>query len=125
MKVLIVDDNPDILDLFKDLLGDKFMVITAVNGKEALDIKNSDKEIRVILSDIYMPIMDGYEFCQEVRKTDPLSIMIGFTGKYGLSTAFQARTVGFDDIFTKPIDPDEIIEVIESSFEKVIRWTSK
>lgn len=125
MKVLIVDDNPDILDLFKDLLGDKFMIVTATNGKEALEIKNQDKEIRVVLSDIQMPVMDGYEFCQEARKTDPLSIMIGFTGKYGLSTAFQARTVGFDDIFTKPIDPDDIITVIEESFVKVIRWTTK
>ncbi len=125
MKVLIVDDNPDILDLFRDLLSDKFTVVTALNGQEALDIKNQDKAIRVILSDMYMPIMDGFEFCQEVRKSDPLSIIIGFTGKYGILTALQARTAGCDDIYTKPIDPAIIIAAIESAFEKVSRWTTR
>ncbi len=124
MKILIVDDNPDILELFKDLLGDKFVVITALNGQEAIEIKNQDKDIMVVLTDMYMPVMDGYEFCQEVRKSDPLSIIIGFTGKYGLSTALQARTSGFDDIFTKPIDPEIIVAAIEASFEKVSRWTT-
>lgn len=125
MKVLIVDDNPDILDLFVDLMGDHFTIATAQNGQEALDIKNNDKDIRVVLTDIQMPIMDGFDLCREVRKTDPLAIIIGFTGKYGLSTAFEARKIGFDDIFTKPIDPDDMIILIQESFKKIKRWTTK
>jgi CheY-like chemotaxis protein len=125
MKVLIVDDNQDILDLFKDLIGDQFTLVTAKNGQEALDLKDSDKDIVVVLTDIQMPVMDGYDLCRQIRKSDPLSVIIGFTAKYGLSTAFLARDVGFDDIFTKPIDPDEMINLVGQSFQKIKRWTAK
>lgn len=125
MKVLIVDDNPEILDLFNDLMGDQYTVITARNGQEALDIKDSDKNISVILTDIQMPVMDGFELCEKIRKSDPLSIVIGFTGKYGVSTAFQARDAGFDDIFTKPIDSEEMITLVGQAFQKIKRWTAK
>lgn len=125
MKVLIVDDNQDILDLFKDLMGDQYTVITALNGQEALNIKDGDKDISVVLTDIQMPVMDGFELCQKIRKSDPLSIVIGFTGKYGVSTAFQARDAGFDDIFTKPIDPDDMINLVGLAFQRVKRWTGK
>ena len=125
MKVLIVDDNQDILDLFKDLMGDQYTIITARNGQEAIDLKDSDKDITVVLTDIQMPVMDGFTLCQEIRKSDPLSIIIGFTAKYGVSTAFQARDVGFDDIFTKPIDPDEMITLVGLAFQKIKRWTGK
>lgn len=125
MKVLIVDDNQDILDLFRDLMGDQYTVLTAKNGQEALSIKDSDKDISVILTDIQMPVMDGFELCEKIRKADPLSIVIGFTGKYGVSTAFQARDAGFDDIFTKPIDPDEMVNLVGQAFQKIKRWTAK
>lgn len=125
MKVLIVDDNPDILDLFTNLMGDQYTVITARNGQEALDIKDSDKDISVVLTDIQMPVMDGFELCEKIRKSDPLSIVIGFTGEYGVSTAFQARDAGFDDIFTKPIDPEEMVILVGQAFQKIKRWTAK
>jgi CheY-like chemotaxis protein len=125
MKVLIVDDNQDILDLFKDLMGDQYAIVTARNGQEALNHKDSDKDIVVVLTDIQMPVMDGYELCRQIRKSDPLSVVIGFTAKYGLSTAFEARDVGFDDIFTKPIDPDEMISLVGQSIQKIKRWTAK
>lgn len=125
MKVLIVDDNPDVLDLFADLIGDQYQVIPASNGQEAVDIMEKNKDIFVILTDIQMPIMNGFEMCRKIRKLAPLSIVIGFTGEYGVSTAFQARDAGFDDIFTKPIDPDELFFVIEQAFKKVNRWTAQ
>ena len=64
MKVLIVDDNQDILDLFKDLMGDQYTIITARNGQEAIDLKDSDKDITVVLTDIQMPVMNGFQFIE-------------------------------------------------------------
>lgn len=125
MKILIVDDNPEILDLMKEILSDEFEVLTANDGSEAFEIKNSDKSIRVILTDIQMPIMDGFELCRAIRKTDPLSIIIGITGNYGVLTAFEARDAGFDDIYTKPLDLDEIVTVVDQSFQKIKRWTTR
>ncbi len=124
IKILVVDDSQDILDLFMDLLGDHHTVLTAPNGKEALAIKLKDESIKVILSDINMPIMGGFDLCKEIRKVDNLAIVIGFTEHFDSSTALEARKVGFDDIYEKPLHPDVMLELVERSLTKIERWTN-
>ena len=61
--ILIVDDHPDIVEFLKELLVDDYILLTASNGQIALDILKKEI-INIIVSDVMMPIMDGFELCK-------------------------------------------------------------
>ena len=65
-SLLIVEDNEELLQLMTKLLGADYMVYTANNGKEAIDVVEQE-EIDLIVSDVMMPEMDGIEFCQYIK----------------------------------------------------------
>src|SRR5690606_27620152 len=71
MEVLVVDDDVDIREALSDTLEHRgYAVVTARNGREALDFLRSRRPPAVILLDLMMPVMDGYE-CLEARQSDP------------------------------------------------------
>ncbi len=114
MKVLIVDDDGDILKLLEDILILKFPSIklgTAKNGVEALDLLKGEKNQlpQIVLSDMKMPVMNGAELCK-IIKNNYSSI------KVALMTAFNETSGCFDEIFFKPIDFDALFNFIRNNW---------
>lgn len=102
-KLLIVEDNIELLMLMNQLLGSKYVVKTATNGKEALDIVNKE-ELDLIISDVTMPVMDGIELTRQL-KSDPnymhLPIIL-LTAKTQEEDRNNALEMGADSYITKP-----------------------
>ncbi|MEE9229412.1 MAG: response regulator [Acidobacteriota bacterium] len=121
ITVLAVDDSPLILEMVKDYLGGgRFMVITARNGKEGLDILNQIKP-EMIISDIVMPEMDGWAFCEAIRKNpDTTDIPFLFlTGEKDVPTRIRGLKIGADDYLTKPFSREELLERASKIADKV------
>ncbi|MCC8112857.1 MAG: response regulator [Bacteroidales bacterium] len=107
---LVVDDNPDIVDLLSDNLKEDFRVESATNGKEAW-IKIVEQKPAVIISDVMMPIMDGIELCRKVKSdasTDQIP-MILLTAKQDMQARIEGLTIGADDYLTKPFNNEELV----------------
>ncbi|HOK40038.1 MAG TPA: response regulator [bacterium] len=123
--ILIVDDSKTIhTQLRQILMENNFNVIEAYNGKEALEILERKKP-DLILSDIEMPEMDGYEFCKRVKtnpKTEniPFVILSSLTGGLNIDRGFDA---GANDYLTKPIDNEELISRINALITETTHYT--
>lgn len=109
IKILVVDDDKNIRYFLREaLLLEKYEVFTASNGEEALDLM--DKEmINLVIVDIMMPKMDGYEFTRQLReaKSDVLILMI--SAKQLPEDRKRGFKLGIDDYMSKPIDGEELI----------------
>ena len=64
--ILLVDDNEEILEFLSTDLGDKYRVITALNGSDALEILNKET-VHLVISDVMMPGIDGFQLCREIK----------------------------------------------------------
>jgi len=113
--VLAVDDTPENLDVVKGLLTPTYVVKAAVNGMMALKIAEKQTP-DLILLDIRMPQMDGYEVCRrlkanEVTASIPVIFLTGESDAASESAASAAGAVGY---ITKPIDPDTLLAKIDA-----------
>jgi len=111
IKILIVDDEPDIRDILSITLEDeKYEVYEAGNGAEALDIIQK-KLPDIVLCDYKMPHMDGREFCRIIKKDILLRHLpiIMVTGKGEISDKVDGIEAGADDYIVKPFEPKELI----------------
>ena len=108
--VLIVDDDPDLLEATSFVLeGEGFGVETAKHGKEALERLHAGKLPGVVLLDLMMPVMNGYQFLKEVAKAPSLrEIPIVM-----LSAAAPAEVPGAVEVLRKPVEFGLLIEVVE------------
>jgi len=111
-RVLVVEDDADLLDMHSlHLVSLGYDVLSAENGAIALElVKGSPENIDIILSDIVMPVMEGYAFCQAV-KSDSESQDIPFifvSSLTGLEEKLKGFEVGADDYIAKPISPEEL-----------------
>jgi two-component system alkaline phosphatase synthesis response regulator PhoP len=110
-KVLLVDDEPDILEFISyNMKKEGFQVLTANNGQEAIGIAQAEVPELIIL-DVMMPEMDGIETCEEIKKIPALknSIVAFLTARgedYSQIAGFEA---GADDYITKPVKPKVLI----------------
>lgn len=123
-NVLIVDDNQINRAILRKQLSDMYQITEASNGQEALDMLMSDENpIKVILLDLMMPVMNGYEFLEEKRKHDHLRNVpvIIMTGHDTMRTQMRAMELGANDFMTTPYEPDliklriqNVVQMIES-----------
>lgn len=108
--LLIVDDNEDIRSFIKSSLGNKFSYIEATHGKDGLDC--AIKELPdIIISDLMMPVMDGVEFCDRIKK-DTRTRHISFimlTAKATEESKLEGLTTGADDYLVKPFNKSELL----------------
>jgi DNA-binding response OmpR family regulator len=113
-KILAVDDNPDNTVIIEELFGEHYDLKTAASGKEAIKIA-LDFQPDLILLDIMMPDMDGYEVCRRLRKYSSLSQtkIIMVTAKGDLEDKVTGYEVGACDYITKPFDEENILESVE------------
>jgi putative two-component system response regulator len=109
--VLVVDDTPDNIALITTLLKDLYTVKIATNGKKALQIAFSREPIDLILLDIMMPEMDGYEVCRELKgDSHTADIPIIFlTAKSDEQDELKGFELGAVDYITKPISPPIVL----------------
>lgn len=113
MKVLVVDDESLIRDVIREYLEiEGYQVVEAANGKEALEcVRKEDFDIMVM--DIMMPHMDGYQACREIKKEKDIPcIMLSARGEeYDKLFGFD---LGIDDYMTKPFSPKELVARIKA-----------
>ncbi|WP_029629711.1 response regulator [Zavarzinella formosa] len=114
-RVLVVDDNEDAATSFGELLNMAgYQVKTAFNGREALLVAESFRPEACVL-DINMPEMDGYQLARQLRDQNPdhPPVFATVTAKGDYGHLGQAVEAGFDLHFTKPADPQEVMEQLE------------
>jgi two-component system, cell cycle response regulator len=113
--ILLVDDNEEILEFIMDDLSEKFGVLTAKNGFEALEILENEI-VHLIISDVMMPEMDGFEFCRRIKSSIEFSHipLIMLTAKDTLESKIQGLELGADVYVEKPFSP-EFLQVQASS----------
>jgi len=115
-RILVVDDEPHIVNLIKLTLQDTFEIKEAFSGVEALEAVKTFTPDLIIL-DLMMPNMDGFETCTRLRaiaKTKNTPIMI-LSAKSQIVDKFKSINSGADDYVTKPFDPFELQKRIESN----------
>jgi PAS domain S-box-containing protein len=116
MKILIVDDNKENLYFLETLLkGNGYQVISAANGAEALEKLRTDG-FDMIISDILMPVMDGFQLCRECKMDDNLQDIpfIFYTATYVDEKDEElALALGADKFIRKPMEPDEFMRIIK------------
>ncbi|MEN6368675.1 MAG: HD domain-containing phosphohydrolase [Thermotogota bacterium] len=121
MKILVVDDKEDARYLLSALLtGHGHQVLIATNGEEALEKARADTP-DLIISDILMPVMDGFRLCREIRKDQALhdKLFVFYTATYTQdSDADFAMKLGADDFICKPTEPSAFLARIEAVVEK-------
>ena len=116
IKILLVDDEPDILEIVGyNLSSEGYQIITAENGHEA--VKMAKKELpNLIILDVMMPEMDGIEACELIRKNPDLqnTLIVFLTARgedYSQVAGFDA---GADDYITKPIKPKVLVSKVKA-----------
>jgi CheY-like chemotaxis protein len=115
-RILLVDDNADAAELLTELLrGVGHEVSVAHDGPQAL-IESAGFNPDVAVLDIGLPVMDGYELARRLVATlGRRPFMIALTGYGQENDRVRAREAGFDEHIVKPVDPERLIEVIESA----------
>ena len=113
-KILVIDDESRMRKLVRDFLSKKgYDVLEASNGEQAMDIFYSDKEIGLLILDVMMPKMDGWEVCREVRKTSKVPIIM-LTAKADERDELLGFELGVDEYVTKPFSPKILVARVEA-----------
>ena len=119
MKILVVDDESRMRKLVKDFLVKKdFLVLEAENGEQALDIFFEDKDIALIILDVMMPKVDGWEVCKEIRKNSRVPIIM-LTAKSDERDELLGFKLGVDEYISKPFSP----KILTARVDAIIRRT--
>ena len=121
IKILVVDDESRMRKLVKDFLMRKdFTVLEAADGEEALDIFYRDKDIALIILDVMMPKINGWEVCREIRKISRLPIIM-LTAKSDESDELMGFELGVDEYISKPFSP----KILVARVEAILRRTNR
>ena len=118
-KILVVDDEPNIVQTLQDRLEmNEYIVVTASNGKEGLNVALKESP-DIILLDVIMPIMDGHEMLEALRRhPDGKDIaVIMLTARNQTNDIARANVCGIEDYIVKPFDLSKLLEKIESIVE--------
>jgi CheY-like chemotaxis protein len=118
-KLLLVDDNHDILDLLEVFLYDDFEITSVLNGFEGL--KTAEELVPdLIITDIMMPVMDGIKFLNNLRKKQKISLVpvIAITSFAKKLNVKSLLSMGFNGVVSKPFNRDAILEVIRNVLNK-------
>ena len=114
LKILIVDDESRMRKLVKDFLQrEGFEVIEAGDGLEALDRFYEDKNIALIILDVMMPKMDGWQTCREIRKESKVPIIM-LTARSDERDELQGFELGVDEYISKPFSPKILVARVEA-----------
>ena len=114
IKILVVDDEPRMRKLVKDfLIRQDYEVLEAGDGEEALDIFYEEKGIALILLDVMMPRLNGWEVVKEIRNTSKVPIIM-LTAKADEEDELQGFALGVDEYISKPFSPKILVARVEA-----------
>lgn len=119
-RILVVDDNPLVSGIIKTLLRqEQFKVYVSENGTEALQLL-ADNPVDLILCDVMMPKMDGYELFDEVRRRPELGNIpfVFLTALDEKSERAKGSELGVDDYLVKPFEPEELLAVVRGKLKR-------
>ena len=121
VKILVVDDEPRMRKLVKDfLVKDGFIVVEASDGEEAYNMFTATNDISLIIMDVMMPKMNGYETSAEIRKISKVPIIM-LTAKSEEKDELMGYEIGIDEYITKPFSP----KILVARVEAVLRRSSQ
>ena len=114
LKILVVDDESRMRKLVKDFLTRKnFQVLEAGNGEEAMDIFYREKDINLIILDVMMPKMDGWEVLKTIRKYSQVPVIM-LTARSEERDELQGFSLGVDEYISKPFSPKILVARVEA-----------
>ena len=114
LKILVVDDESRMRKLVRDfLVKQNFDVPEAGDGEEAVDIFFREKDIALIILDVMMPKMDGWQVCREIRAYSKVPIIM-LTAKSDERDELQGFDLGVDEYITKPFSPKILVARVEA-----------
>ena len=114
LKILVVDDESRMRKLVRDFLTkSNYEVIEAENGEQAVDIFFSEKDIALIILDVMMPKMDGWQVCREIRKYSKVPIIM-LTAKSDEQDELLGFELGVDEYISKPFSPKILVARVEA-----------
>lgn len=121
IKILVVDDESRMRKLVKDFLGKKgYEVIEAENGEVAVDKFFEQKDIALIILDVMMPKMDGWQVCREIREYSKVPIIM-LTAKSDEKDELLGFELGIDEYISKPFSP----KILVARVEAILRRTNQ
>lgn len=114
IKILIVDDESRMRKLVKDFLGrEGYIVREAGDGMEALEVFYEEKDIALIILDVMMPRMDGWQTCREIRQSSQVPIIM-LTARSEEHDELQGFELGVDEYISKPFSPKILVARVEA-----------
>ena len=120
LKILVVDDEARMRKLVRDFLTIKgFRVVEAENGEQAVDIFFAQKDIALIILDVMMPKMDGWEVCKMIRQYSKVPIIM-LTARGEERDELQGFELGVDEYVSKPFSP----KILTARVEAILRRTN-
>lgn len=120
LKILVVDDESRMRKLVRDFLErEGFAVLEAGDGQEAVEIFYEHKDIALIILDVMMPHMDGWETCREIRKNSKVPIIM-LTARSEERDELQGFELGVDEYISKPFSP----KILVARAEAILRRTN-
>ena len=109
LKILVVDDEQRMRKLVKDFLNKQgFVVLEAEDGEQAVDVFFANKDIALIILDVMMPKMDGWEVCREIRQYSQVPIIM-LTARSEERDELQGFELGVDEYISKPFSPKILV----------------
>ncbi|BBI33721.1 response regulator transcription factor [Cohnella abietis] len=113
IKVMVVDDEPNIVQFLElGLLNEGFQVMTAQDGSEAIALAEQFVP-HVVILDVMMPGMDGYEVCQALKSKRPVSVIM-LTAREEIENRVKGLSLGADDYMSKPFSFGELLARIQA-----------
>lgn len=121
LKIMIVDDESRMRKLVKDFLKKKdFEVVEAADGEEALDIFFKDKSISLIICDVMMPKINGFDVVKEIRQYSQVPIIM-LTAKGEESDELNGFDLGVDEYISKPFSPKILVARVEAILRRTVQ----
>ncbi|MCM1257546.1 MAG: response regulator transcription factor [Roseburia sp.] len=125
IKILVVDDESRMRKLVKDfLMRNNFDVLEAGDGETALDLFYKDKEIALIILDVMMPKMNGWDVCREIREVSKVPIIM-LTAKGDESDELLGFELGVDEYISKPFSPKILVARVEAILRRSNKLTEE
>lgn len=118
-KILVVDDESRMRKLIRDFLErEGYQILEAADGVEAMDIFYADKDIDLIILDVMMPRMDGWQVCKEVRQHSKVPIMM-LTARTEEQNELKGFELGVDEYVAKPFSPKILVARVGALLKRV------
>ena len=121
IKILVVDDESRMRKLVRDfLVREGYVVLEAGDGMEAMDIFYEDKDIALVILDVMMPKMDGWQVCREIREHSKVPVIM-LTARSDERDELQGFKLGVDEYISKPFSP----KILVARAEAILRRSNK